>query len=86
MTTSLASTAWGFRILGFWLLMSIPSSRMASDDDRIDGVDWGRSSGTDFDGLTSQMANKAGGHLGTTGVVYADEQDAGFIDHYVLCG
>lgn len=43
------------------------------DDDRIDRVGRGRSSGADFNRVAGKMVEVARGHLGATGIVDTDE-------------
>src|SRR5205814_6297428 len=51
---------------------------------RVDLVGGFRAGGAHLDGVTREVAQPAGGHLGTAGVVHAHEQDARLVRHGCL--
>ena len=51
------------------------------DDSRVDLVTWGRARRTHVGFAGGVVVEQGGGHLGSPGVVYADEQDFGYVFH-----
>ena len=58
----------------------MPTSRHRLDRGGVDLVGGFGSGGADLDPVAGEVGEEAGGHLGTAGVVDADEQDARFLD------